>query len=121
MPTSGALDRVADKMDLPFYETPTGWKFFGNLMDADRCSICGEESFGTGGRGGGARGGGGSAAQPPWALPPCSCDPGSALAMSSMCQHLKHGQLRPAAALPTGPSHRPQGAIERWSGCAAPF
>lgn len=58
MPTSGALDRVADKMDLPFYETPTGWKFFGNLMDADRCSICGEESFGTGGRGGGARGGG---------------------------------------------------------------
>lgn len=50
MPTSGALDRVADKMGLPFYETPTGWKFFGNLMDADKCSICGEESFGTGGR-----------------------------------------------------------------------
>jgi phosphoglucomutase len=48
MPTSGALDRVAAKMGLPFYETPTGWKFFGNLMDAGQCSICGEESFGTG-------------------------------------------------------------------------
>lgn len=48
MPTSGALDRVAEEMKLPFYETPTGWKFFGNLMDADKCSICGEESFGTG-------------------------------------------------------------------------
>ena len=48
MPTSGALDRVAAKMNLPFYETPTGWKFFGNLMDAGQCSICGEESFGTG-------------------------------------------------------------------------
>ena len=48
MPTSGALDRVAEKLNLPFYETPTGWKYFGNLMDADRCSICGEESFGTG-------------------------------------------------------------------------
>merc|ERR1711990_432108 len=35
--------------DVPFFETPTGWKFFGNLMDADKCSICGEESFGTGG------------------------------------------------------------------------
>ena len=34
MPTSGALDRVADKLGLPFFETPTGWKFFGNLMDA---------------------------------------------------------------------------------------
>ena len=48
MPTSGALDRVAASLNLPFYETPTGWKFFGNLMDADKCSICGEESFGTG-------------------------------------------------------------------------
>jgi phosphoglucomutase len=47
MPTSGALDRVAAKLKLPFYETPTGWKFFGNLMDAQQCSICGEESFGT--------------------------------------------------------------------------
>ena len=35
-------------MNIPFFETPTGWKFFGNLMDADKCSICGEESFGTG-------------------------------------------------------------------------
>lgn len=50
MPTSGALDRVAAKLDVPFFETPTGWKFFGNLMDAGKCSICGEESFGTGGR-----------------------------------------------------------------------
>lgn len=49
MPTSGALDRVASKLDVPFFETPTGWKFFGNLMDAEKCSICGEESFGTGG------------------------------------------------------------------------
>jgi len=49
MPTSGALDRVAEKLDVPFFETPTGWKFFGNLMDANKCSICGEESFGTGG------------------------------------------------------------------------
>eukprot|EP00887_Chlorella_sp_A99_P006392 scaffold3.g6392.t1 len=48
MPTSGALDRVASKLGLPFFETPTGWKYFGNLMDADKCSICGEESFGTG-------------------------------------------------------------------------
>mmetsp|Transcript_21268 Transcript_21268/g.51961 ORF Transcript_21268/g.51961 Transcript_21268/m.51961 type:complete len:400 (+) Transcript_21268:58-1257(+) len=48
MPTSGALDRVAEKMGLAMYETPTGWKFFGNLMDAGRLSICGEESFGTG-------------------------------------------------------------------------
>lgn len=48
MPTSGALDRVAKNLDVPFFETPTGWKFFGNLMDADKCSICGEESFGTG-------------------------------------------------------------------------
>ena len=49
MPTSGALDRVAKKMDIPCAETPTGWKYFGSLMDADMCSICGEESFGTGG------------------------------------------------------------------------
>jgi phosphoglucomutase len=48
MPTSGALDRVAAALGLPFYETPTGWKYFGNLMDAGRCSVCGEESFGTG-------------------------------------------------------------------------
>jgi phosphoglucomutase len=48
MPTSGALDRVAQKMGIKCYETPTGWKFFGNLMDAGLINICGEESFGTG-------------------------------------------------------------------------
>ncbi len=48
MPTSAAVDRVAQKLDLPCYETPTGWKFFGNLLDADRITLCGEESFGTG-------------------------------------------------------------------------
>lgn len=48
MPTSGALDRVAQKLKLPFFEVPTGWKFFGNLMDAGKLSVCGEESFGTG-------------------------------------------------------------------------
>ncbi|KAL4348835.1 hypothetical protein GQ457_17G025730 [Hibiscus cannabinus] len=48
MPTSGALDRVAEKLGLKFFEVPTGWKFFGNLMDAGKLSICGEESFGTG-------------------------------------------------------------------------
>ncbi|XP_009604932.1 phosphoglucomutase, chloroplastic isoform X2 [Nicotiana tomentosiformis] len=48
MPTSGSLDRVAQKLNLPFYEVPTGWKFFSNLMDAGKLSICGEESFGTG-------------------------------------------------------------------------
>ncbi|KAM7494561.1 hypothetical protein LguiB_029170 [Lonicera macranthoides] len=48
MPTSGALDRVAQKLNLSFFEVPTGWKFFGNLMDAGKLSICGEESFGTG-------------------------------------------------------------------------
>eukprot|EP00245_Coleochaete_scutata_P001333 TRINITY_DN11640_c0_g1_i1.p1 TRINITY_DN11640_c0_g1~~TRINITY_DN11640_c0_g1_i1.p1 ORF type:complete len:583 (-),score=143.53 TRINITY_DN11640_c0_g1_i1:592-2340(-) len=48
MPTSAALDVVAKKAGLQFFEVPTGWKFFGNLMDAGRCSICGEESFGTG-------------------------------------------------------------------------
>lgn len=48
MPTSGAVDRVAEKMGIPCFETPTGWKFFGNLMDADKVTLCGEESFGTG-------------------------------------------------------------------------
>jgi phosphoglucomutase len=48
MPTSAAVDRVAEAMGLPHYETPTGWKFFGNLMDAGRVTLCGEESFGTG-------------------------------------------------------------------------
>jgi phosphoglucomutase len=48
MPTSGAVDRVAHKLNIPCYETPTGWKFFGNLMDAGKVTLCGEESFGTG-------------------------------------------------------------------------
>lgn len=48
MPTSQAVDRVAAKYNIPCYETPTGWKFFGNLLDADKITICGEESFGTG-------------------------------------------------------------------------
>eukprot|EP00386_Alphamonas_edax_P011867 GDKI01037304.1.p1 GENE.GDKI01037304.1~~GDKI01037304.1.p1 ORF type:complete len:477 (+),score=198.31 GDKI01037304.1:1-1431(+) len=48
MPTSMALDKVAAKLGVPFFEVPTGWKFFGNLMDAGKCSVCGEESFGTG-------------------------------------------------------------------------
>ncbi|MPL73700.1 Phosphoglucomutase [bioreactor metagenome] len=48
MPTSTAVDRVAQALGLDCYETPTGWKFFGNLMDAGRVSLCGEESFGTG-------------------------------------------------------------------------
>ncbi|MCI4589312.1 alpha-D-glucose phosphate-specific phosphoglucomutase [Sphingobium sp. BYY-5] len=48
MPTSGAADRVAEKLGLPLYETPTGWKFFGNLLDAGMATICGEESAGTG-------------------------------------------------------------------------
>jgi phosphoglucomutase len=48
MPTSRAVDRVAKAKDIPCYETPTGWKFFGNLMDAGKISLCGEESFGTG-------------------------------------------------------------------------
>lgn len=48
MPTGAALDRVATKLGVEFFEVPTGWKFFGNLMDAGRLSICGEESFGTG-------------------------------------------------------------------------
>ncbi|HUW50763.1 MAG TPA: alpha-D-glucose phosphate-specific phosphoglucomutase [Sulfuricella sp.] len=48
MPTSAAVDRVAAKLGIPCYETPTGWKFFGNLMDAGKVTLCGEESFGTG-------------------------------------------------------------------------
>ena len=48
MPTSEAADRVARKLGVPCYETPTGWKFFGNLMDAGKVTLCGEESFGTG-------------------------------------------------------------------------
>ncbi|HSG61209.1 MAG TPA: alpha-D-glucose phosphate-specific phosphoglucomutase [Pseudomonadales bacterium] len=48
MPTSRAVDRVATALDVPCYETPTGWKFFGNLMDAGNITLCGEESFGTG-------------------------------------------------------------------------
>ncbi|KAJ9554267.1 hypothetical protein OSB04_018312 [Centaurea solstitialis] len=47
MPTSAALDVVAKHLNLKFFEVPTGWKFFGNLMDAGLCSVCGEESFGT--------------------------------------------------------------------------
>lgn len=47
-PTSPAIDRVATKLGVECYETPTGWKFFGNLMDSDLISLCGEESFGTG-------------------------------------------------------------------------
>lgn len=48
MPTSAAADRVADALGIGKYETPTGWKFFGNLLDAGKATICGEESFGTG-------------------------------------------------------------------------
>jgi len=48
MPTSQAVDRVADAMGIECYETPTGWKFFGNLLDAGKVTLCGEESFGTG-------------------------------------------------------------------------
>ena len=48
MPTSQAADRVAAKLGIDCYETPTGWKFFGNLLDADKATLCGEESFGTG-------------------------------------------------------------------------
>lgn len=48
MPTSAAADRVAEKLGLPIFETPTGWKFFGNLLDAGMATICGEESAGTG-------------------------------------------------------------------------
>jgi len=48
MPTSAAVDRVAKTLNIPCFETPTGWKFFGNLMDAGKVTFCGEESFGTG-------------------------------------------------------------------------
>ncbi|MBP0000437.1 MAG: alpha-D-glucose phosphate-specific phosphoglucomutase [Cyanobacteria bacterium SID2] len=48
MPTSAAVDRVAEKLGIDCYETPTGWKFFGNLLDAGKATLCGEESFGTG-------------------------------------------------------------------------
>ncbi len=48
MPTSGAADRVASALGIPCYETPTGWKFFGNLLDAGMATLCGEESYGTG-------------------------------------------------------------------------
>jgi phosphoglucomutase len=48
MPTSAAADRVADRLGVPCYETPTGWKFFGNLLDAGMATVCGEESAGTG-------------------------------------------------------------------------
>ena len=48
MPTSGAVDRVAEALGIDCYETPTGWKFFGTLLDAGRATLCGEESAGTG-------------------------------------------------------------------------
>jgi phosphoglucomutase len=48
MPTSRAVDRVAEKLGIPCFETPTGWKFFGNLLEAGKVTLCGEESFGTG-------------------------------------------------------------------------
>lgn len=48
MPTSVAVDAVARRRSLPLYETPTGWKFFGNLLDAKKIALCGEESFGAG-------------------------------------------------------------------------
>lgn len=48
MPTSQAVDRVAARLGIDCYETPTGWKFFGNLLDAEKITLCGEESFGTG-------------------------------------------------------------------------
>ena len=48
MPTSAAVDRVAEGLGIPCFETPTGWKFFGNLLDAGRATLCGEESAGTG-------------------------------------------------------------------------
>ncbi|VAW79817.1 Phosphoglucomutase [hydrothermal vent metagenome] len=48
MPTSQAADRVAEQLGIELFETPTGWKFFGNLLDAGRVTLCGEESFGTG-------------------------------------------------------------------------
>jgi phosphoglucomutase len=48
MPTSAAADRVAAELGIDCYETPTGWKFFGNLLDDGRITLCGEESYGTG-------------------------------------------------------------------------
>ena len=48
MPTSAAVDRVAQQLGIECFETPTGWKYFGNLLDAGRITLCGEESFGTG-------------------------------------------------------------------------
>ena len=48
MPTSAAADRVAARLGIPAWETPTGWKFFGTLLDAGKATLCGEESFGTG-------------------------------------------------------------------------
>ena len=48
MPTSTAVDRVAKSLGIPAFETPTGWKFFGNLLDANKVTLCGEESYGTG-------------------------------------------------------------------------
>jgi phosphoglucomutase len=48
MPTSQAADRVAERLGIELFETPTGWKFFGNLLDAGKATLCGEESFGTG-------------------------------------------------------------------------
>lgn len=48
MPTSRAADRVAESLGIPCFETPTGWKFFGNLLDAGKVTLCGEESAGTG-------------------------------------------------------------------------
>ena len=48
MPTSRAVDRVAEALGIPCFETPTGWKFFGNLLDTGQITLCGEESFGTG-------------------------------------------------------------------------
>lgn len=48
MPTSTAADRVAKSLGIACYETPTGWKFFGNLLDAGKATLCGEESYGTG-------------------------------------------------------------------------
>ena len=50
MPTSRAVDQVAKARQLPCFETPTGWKFFANLLDHDRITLCGEESFGTSSR-----------------------------------------------------------------------
>ncbi|BCD91307.1 alpha-D-glucose phosphate-specific phosphoglucomutase [Francisella halioticida] len=48
IPTSTAVDRVAESLNIPCFETPTGWKFFGNLLDANKITLCGEESYGTG-------------------------------------------------------------------------